>query len=98
MKQLEGFAQPLATHFDTEVFWLQLHHLPIHCLNRHYGNLIGESIRRVIKVDVDIEDTCWGPFLQVRVEISLMKSLTRGQFLHVNGGEAMDSDQIQKTT
>lgn len=85
LKQLDGFTQPLATHFDTEIFWLQFYHLPILCMNWHYGNLIGESIGRELEVDVHTNDTRWGPFLRVWVEISLSISFTRGWFLNING-------------
>lgn len=36
-----------------------------------------EHIGRVLDVDVDINDTGWGSFLRVRVELNLSKQLTR---------------------
>lgn len=82
LKQLDGFAQPQATRFKTEIFLLQFHHLLIRCMKRYYGNLIGKSISRVLGVDVDTDDIWWEPFLRVRIEISLHKSNKRKVYHH----------------
>lgn len=40
-------------------------------MNRFNGNFIGKNIGRVLEVDVKEDDTGWGPFLQIKVEINL---------------------------
>lgn len=69
--------------------------MPIKSMNRKYGNLIGETIGKVHDVDVDTDNIGWGSYLQVRVDIPLSKSLTKGCFLHVNG-ERLDLKNCQE--
>lgn len=40
--------------FDSEYFWNQLHGLPIRYMNKYYGELIGNTIGRVLDMDMDI--------------------------------------------
>lgn len=44
-------------------------------MNQYFGELIGNTIGRVLDVDVDIDDTSWDSFLQVRLALNLTKSL-----------------------
>lgn len=71
-------------HFDTELFWLQLHSFPIMCMNRKYGEQIGGTVGNVMDVVVDTDDTGWGHYLRIWVEIPLSKSLARGRLIYVN--------------
>lgn len=48
-------------------------------MNIHYGELIGNTIGRVLDVDVDNDDMGWGSFLRVRVNLDLFKTLVRGK-------------------
>lgn len=52
-------------------------------MNRHYGELIGSTIGKVLDVEVDTDVTSWGPYLRVQVYINLSKPLTRGRSLKV---------------
>lgn len=54
-------------------------------MNRHYGTNIGGKLGTVLEVDVDGDDTSWGEFLRVRVEIDLNKPLVRGRTIEYNG-------------
>lgn len=47
-------------------------------MNRRHGTQIGSAIRRVLDVDVDLDDIGWGNYLRVRMEIPLNKTLARG--------------------
>lgn len=53
------------------------------CMNGFYGNLISKTIEKVLEVDVEEDNTAWGRFLRVRVEINLAKPLPRGTSLKV---------------
>lgn len=85
LRALDGFSKLAKTKFDLETFWIQLHILPIMCMNHFYGELIGENIGKVLKVDVKEEDIGWGHFLRVRVEIQLAKPLACGRLIKVKG-------------
>lgn len=41
--------------------------LPVMCLNRKYGVLIGEMLGVVEDVEVEDDDTRWGRFLRVKI-------------------------------
>lgn len=61
-----------------------MYNLSFCSMNRHYGNLIGEKLGTMIEVNVNSDDTRWGEFLTVRVEIELNKPLVRGRTLEYN--------------
>lgn len=85
LQDMDGTYQLAKTMINTKSFWIQLHNLPFHCKNRHYGNLIGEKIGKVLEIDVDYDDTGWGKYLRIRVEVNLYKPLARGRALEYNG-------------
>lgn len=74
--------------FDTKLFWVQLHNLPIHYMKHSYGELIGSSIGKIMDIDVDINDTGWGSLLHVWLELSLMKPLARGCKISITGEDS----------
>lgn len=57
LNQLDGLLQPEAHSFETESFWLRFYRLPVLCMNRKYGHLIGCSVGEVEEVEVDEDDT-----------------------------------------
>lgn len=85
LKNLDGYNQIEKIQFNTETFWVQLHKLPIMCMNGFYSNLIGKTIEKVLEVDVEEDDTVCGHFLLVRIEINITKPLPRGRPLKVMG-------------
>lgn len=44
------------TMFDSEHLRIQLHGLLIRYMTRYYGDLIGNTIGKVLDMDVDIDD------------------------------------------
>lgn len=64
LKQLEVHSQFLATSFDTEVFWVEFNKLSVICMNRKYDELIENTLRRVLDVEVEDDDTSWGVCLE----------------------------------
>ncbi|XP_035549240.1 uncharacterized protein LOC118349286 [Juglans regia] len=78
-------AQPGAMKFEEEVFWIQLHNLPMGFMDESRGFQIGGSVGRVWAVDVPPDGVGWGRFLRVRVEVPLRKPIARGRLITVNG-------------
>lgn len=83
LQSLDGRKQLSKTTFNSESFWIQLHSLPIRYMNRYYGELLENTIGRVFDVDVNTDDTGWGSFLCVRVELNLSKPLACGRTISV---------------
>lgn len=77
LKDLDRQSQLAKVKFEAESFWVQLHDLPVIYMDKFYGNLIGNKIGKALEVDVDEDDTGWGKYLRVRIEIRLTKPLAR---------------------
>lgn len=67
--------------FNKELFWVQLHQLPLEMMNWKYGEFMGEFVGEVEEVDVDKDGVGLGPSLKVRVWIDITKPLMRGYLI-----------------
>ncbi|XP_041025325.1 uncharacterized protein LOC121265703 [Juglans microcarpa x Juglans regia] len=85
LKAFEVYSQPNEWKFDSEWFWIQIHNLPMFCMTKEKGRVIGESLGNLIDVDVPSDGIGWGEFLRVRVEIPLKRAVVRGRWIKVNG-------------
>lgn len=63
-------------------------YLLLEYMNKRMGEQIGNSIGKVIEVDVDEEGMAWGRCLRVRIECNLKAPLARGRTINV------EDDQI----
>lgn len=54
-------------------------------MKRQYDSLIENTLKEVEDVEVDIDDTGWGHFLRLRVQINLKKALARGRSIKIHG-------------
>lgn len=79
LKPVDLGVQPQATDLHTECFWIQFQQLPIECMNQTIGEEIGNSIGRVLVVDVPNDGIGWGPFLWVLIEVDLCKPVSWGR-------------------
>lgn len=62
-----------------------MHNLPMMCMNRQFDTQIGETIQKVMDVDVEDNDTGQGKLLRVRIEVDLKKTLARRRSINVRG-------------
>lgn len=51
-------------NFNKERMWVQMHNLPLACMNEVRGRLIGESIGSVEEVDVKEDGSGWSSFFR----------------------------------
>lgn len=91
-----GMSQPNQWSFGTEVFWVQIYNLPMSFMMRDYGVQIGNSLGRVMELEVPEDGLGWGPCLQVRIEILLHKDIVRGRILKVKGNTFWASFKYEK--
>ncbi|XP_040997111.1 uncharacterized protein At4g02000-like [Juglans microcarpa x Juglans regia] len=82
--------------FDHEEFWLQLHQLPMAFMNKECCIHIGNSVGKIINVDVPEDGVGWGEFLRIKVEICLTKKIARGRMINVRGNREWIPIQYEK--
>lgn len=63
--------------FTNASFWIQIHNIPILCMNRETESYLGSLLRRVEDVDSGETGDCLGKFLRVRVNLDITKPLRR---------------------
>ncbi|XP_057808786.1 uncharacterized protein LOC131023260 [Salvia miltiorrhiza] len=73
--------------FDKITLWVQLHNMPITCMEASVVRRIGEQIGRVIEVDCGAGGMCLGRYARVKISRSIHEPLTRCVPLVVEGEE-----------
>lgn len=76
---------PSQMDFSHTPIWIQIHDMPLGCMNRAVGRKIGESLGRVEEVTVAKDDVGWGRSLRIQVPIDLYQPLDRGRALLMTG-------------
>ncbi|XP_050222924.1 uncharacterized protein LOC126673013 [Mercurialis annua] len=64
--------------FSQISFWIQIHNLPLMCLNMDAGLSLGSQIGLVEEVDPGASGDCLGKYIRVRVKVDISKPLKRG--------------------
>ncbi|TXG54000.1 hypothetical protein EZV62_019256 [Acer yangbiense] len=62
--------------FDRAELWVQIHDIPIMCMNRRTARWLAEQIGGVIEIPSDSRE-CWGQFLRVKILLDITKPLKR---------------------
>lgn len=65
LQPLDGRKQLSKLKFDSKHFWVQVHDMLIRYMKWLYDELIGNSIEKVLDVDVNTNDTGWGLFCEL---------------------------------
>jgi hypothetical protein len=81
----DGKIPPSQMMFDNSPIWIQIHDMPLGCMNRAVARKIGESLGRVEEVAIAEDDVGWGRSLRIRVAIDLFQPLERGRTLLMTG-------------
>ncbi|KAL5829026.1 hypothetical protein ACOSQ3_018494 [Xanthoceras sorbifolium] len=74
--------------FNKVDFWIQLHNIPLMCMNKRVAKLLAEMIGDVVEIPVDTKD-CWGKFMRVKVGIDVTKPLRRGMKVWISEFDVM---------
>jgi hypothetical protein len=82
--------------FSSTPIWLQIHDMPMDCMNRTVGTKIGMSLGEVTEVAILDDDVGWGHFHWVRVVIDLYQPLDRGHSLLLEGNSCLVSFRYKK--
>ncbi|KAL5763354.1 hypothetical protein ACOSP7_019618 [Xanthoceras sorbifolium] len=88
LEEPSGAGHLTGMKFNEVEFWIQVHNIPIVCMNREIGSFIGKQIRVLREIDLGATGDCLGKYLRVRVRINIMKLLRRGLRLDLGEGEA----------
>ena len=66
-------------------FWVQIHNLPIMCMNKEAVTEVGKKIGKVEEIDTDEAGECIGQFARVRISINVTQPLKKVVFVQVDG-------------
>lgn len=84
LKPFDECIPPSRMGFTKEEFSVQFHDLPLGCMNTDIGTHIGNSLGQVMECDVDDNGNA-GKVFRIRIEIDLLKTLSRGRTINVKG-------------
>ncbi|TXG62055.1 hypothetical protein EZV62_013418 [Acer yangbiense] len=74
MEKAKGPRALVIIEFKMIKFWVQIHQVPLMCMNRKATKILAEQIGIVIEIPADSRE-CWGKFPRVRVKIDISKPL-----------------------
>ncbi|KAL5538414.1 hypothetical protein UlMin_043108 [Ulmus minor] len=63
--------------FSKAPFWVQLHNIPVFCMSKAVGSILGNMVGLVQEVECNQDELCLGTFIRVRVIIDISKPLKR---------------------
>jgi hypothetical protein len=73
---------PSQLEFSQSPFWVQVHNMPLVCMNKNVGTKIGSSMG-ILDVDVAGDGIGWENYLRLRVILDITKPLDRGRALNM---------------
>ena len=68
-------------------FWVQIHNLPIMCMNKDVVTEVGKKIGKVEEIDTNEAGECIGQFARVRISINVTQPLKKVVFVQVDGNK-----------
>jgi hypothetical protein len=96
LNEFDGRTPPTQMAFKQSPFWVQVHDMPLLCMTKGIATKIGESMGRLVEVDLAGDGAGWGRCLRIRVEIDLVKPLERGRALRLEGKSYWVSFRYEK--
>ncbi|KAK3225745.1 hypothetical protein Dsin_005607 [Dipteronia sinensis] len=86
LEKPEGSGDVSRLGFQGVEFWIQIHDIPIICMNRRIARWLAEQIGRVIEIPADSRE-CWGKFMRVKVQLDITKPLKQWLRLKLDKSE-----------
>lgn len=83
--------------FHHTPIWVQVHDMPLRCMNRSVGSKIGASLGKVEEVAIAKDDVGWGRYMRLQVVIDLYQPLERGRDLILSGNTWWIAFKYEKT-
>jgi hypothetical protein len=96
IEELDGQKPPSQMKFLHSPIWVQVHDMPLGCMNKRVGLKIGNSLGKVEEVAVAEDDVGWGRYMRLRVVIDLYQPLDRGRDLILSGNTCWISFKYEK--
>lgn len=81
LNEFDGKTPPSQMEFSLTPIWIQIHNMPLGCMNRSVGKKIGETLSCVEEVAIAKHDVGWGRSLRIRVAINLYQPVERDRAL-----------------
>ena len=72
--------------FSKSSFWIQLHNLPLTCLNPDVAMEIGDSLGDVNK-SINVSDMVGGNFMRIWVLIDITRPLCHGRIISLGNND-----------
>ena len=72
--------------FTHTSFWVQLHNVPLMCMDKYAIQKLGSLIGKVEEVDTDKGGECVGPIFRTRISVNVTKPLKKILFLQQEDG------------
>jgi hypothetical protein len=85
LNEFDGITPPSQLDFSHSPFWVQVHDMPLLCMNKNVGTKIGNSLGELQKVDVVGNRLGWVSYLRLRVSLDITKPLDHGRALKFAG-------------
>ncbi|KAH9754526.1 hypothetical protein KPL71_015466 [Citrus sinensis] len=71
--------------FTHASFWVQIHNVPIMCMQKCAVQKLGEKIGEVKEIETDEDGECIGIFARLRISVDIMQPLKKILFIEVEG-------------
>ncbi|KAL5546097.1 hypothetical protein UlMin_005784 [Ulmus minor] len=75
--------------FSQAPFWVQLHNIPVFCMSKAVGSILGNMVGLVQEVECNQDELCLGTFIRVRVIIDISKPLKRILKVHLGSDKEL---------
>jgi hypothetical protein len=85
LNEFDEKTPPSQMEFKSTPIWVQIHDMPLGCMNRGIGQKIGGLLGEVEDVAIFKDDVGWGRCLRVRVSINFFQPFDRGRALLMSG-------------
>lgn len=87
LKEPSGIGEITKQVFTHSAFWVQLHNIPVGCMEQETVRMLGETIGTVEEIDADEEGECIGQYARVRISIDITQPLKKIIYVEQEGEE-----------